>query len=89
MKAKTLFDAIGVVAAFAAVAQQAHELLSPHMPVIDVGGLVPKPFRQLPRRMGNAASAFAAPIDAPRATRQSPPASPRPERRPQSIRVAA
>jgi hypothetical protein len=54
MKAKTIIDAIGVIAACAAVAHQAYEVLAPHAERMELGNLV----AGLPRRLSEGMSAI-------------------------------
>ena len=77
MKAKHLFDAIGVVAAAAVVAEQAYELLAPFVKNVSVPRFVPDVIRDIPARTANAFSAFSTqPADyqqpGPRVVRSAP-----------------
>ena len=59
MKARHLFDAIGVIAAAAVVAEQATELLGPFFKNASVPSFVPDIVRDIPGRTANAFNAFA------------------------------
>jgi hypothetical protein len=56
MKTRQIFDAISIVAATAAVAEQATTLLAPYAP--DLRSYVPRIVRTFPTRVANAAHGF-------------------------------
>ncbi len=72
--AKRIFDTIGVVAAGAAIAQQAYETLGPHLSRAGLGAMLPRCVATLPTRIGNAACGFMASPDAPAQRAQRRPA---------------
>jgi hypothetical protein len=76
MKLRSLFDAIGVLAAAAVVADQAIELLAPYAKHVNASRFVPDVIRDIPTRTANAFSAFTTqPTDyhqSPRVVRSGP-----------------